>query len=56
MPGLLAMAVASAAGWAVAAVVRPVAGGAGSLVGSFVLGAVVFVMAKRCFAELRGDR
>jgi hypothetical protein len=56
MPSLLAAAVASAAGWVVAAVARPVAGTAGSMTVSLVLSSVVFLVARRHFAELRGDR
>lgn len=56
MPTLLAAAAASVAGWAVAATTRPIAGAAGALLASFVLSSVVFVVAKRFFAELRGGR
>jgi len=56
MPTLLATAVASAAGWVVASVARPVAGAAGSITASLVLSSVVFLVARRYFAELRGDR
>lgn len=56
MPSLLAAVVASAAGWVVSALARPVAGAAGSMTASLVLSSVVFLVARRYFAELRGDR
>jgi hypothetical protein len=56
MPTLLATAVASAAGWIVGAVARPVAGAAGSMTVSLVLSSVVFLIARRYFADLRDGR
>ena len=53
MPTLLAAAVASAAGWILDAVVGPVAGTAASLGVGLVASSVIFVLAKRFFAELR---
>lgn len=56
MPSLLAAAAASVAGWAIAAATQSIAGTAGALLASFVLSSVVFVVARRFFAELRGNR
>ena len=56
MPTLLAVAAASAVGWLSESAVRPIAGLAASALVSFVVSAVVFVIAKRFFGDLRGGR
>jgi hypothetical protein len=54
MPTFLAAAAASAAGWITESVVRPIAGSAASMTVSLVASAVVFLLAKRFFVDLRG--
>ena len=56
MPYLLAAVAAWAAGLLSDTAVSPVAGAAGSMVLSLVVSSVVFVFAKRFFADLRGGR
>jgi hypothetical protein len=56
MPYLFAAAAASVAGWLSDAVVRPIAGVAGSMALSLVVSSVAFLFAKRFFEDLRDGR
>jgi len=56
VPTLLAIAAASAAGWLSDGATRPILGVAGSMVSSLVVSSVAYLLAKRFFEDLRGDR
>lgn len=53
MPTFLAILISAAVGWFVEAPIRGILGPGGSLVVSFVLTGVVFIVAKRFLRQLR---
>jgi len=55
MPTLVAMLVASLAGWLVEAPVRSILGPVSSMAASLLVGTAAFIFAKRFVSDLRGS-